>query len=122
MILVSSKTILRSYINNEIVYIESNKWPLEIRIVKQQLKFWLSMQNIMMQNPKYYISKLVRLGENTAYIKYYKVLTRVHISPESCNKTLKNDFMEKFVTKIRHAAELDVDSKLGTYLLAYSRC
>ena len=75
------------------------------------------MQNIIVQNPEHYISKIVRLGENTAYIKYYKTLLRVHISPESCSNTLKNDFLNKFVTKIRNAAELDEDSKLGTYLL-----
>ena len=44
-------SIIRDCTNNEIVYIESGEWPLEIRISKQQIKFWAAIQDIINTNP-----------------------------------------------------------------------
>ena len=63
---------VRDCINNEIVYIESGEVPFEIRVAKQQLKFWSSIRNLMENNPDHYISKLAILAENTSNVKYYK--------------------------------------------------
>ena len=49
---------IRDCINNEIVYIESGEVLLEIRIAKQQLKFWSSIRNLMENNSDHYISNV----------------------------------------------------------------
>ena len=107
---------IRGSTNNEIVYIESGQRPLEIRIKKQQLKFWISIKEIMANKPDHYISKLVKLGEDAPYIKYYNKLLDTFTSPTSCAAILLNNFETKFQSKIRDAAMSDEDSKLGTYL------
>ena len=107
---------VRGSTNNEIVYIESGQRPLEVRIKKQQVNFWLSIKEIMVNKPDHYISKLVKLGENTPYIKYYNQLIDKFTSSANCTVSLLNDLEIKLSTKIRDAAMLDEDSKLGTYL------
>ena len=47
---------VRDSVNNEIVYVESGEIPLEIRITKQQLKFWLAIQDIARDNPNHYLA------------------------------------------------------------------
>ena len=104
------------FANNEIVYIETGEWPLEIRITKQQINFWLGIQNILANNPAHYISKLVNLGENTGYVKFYRKLVNTFSTSKNCVDTLRNNFKEKFSSKIQEAAREDEDSKLGTYM------
>ena len=68
---LKSALSVRDGTNNEIVYIESGEYPLEIRIVKQQLKFWTAIENIMNSDPNHYITKLV----NTKY-RIHQVLQK----------------------------------------------
>ena len=75
---LKSALSIRDCTNNEIVYIESGEWPLEIRITKQQIKFWTAIQDIANTNPDHYIAKLVQIGESTDYIKYYKNLLNTY--------------------------------------------
>ena len=69
---LKSALSVRDCTNNEIVYIESGEWPLEIRIIKQQMKFWTALEEIMSSDREHYIAKLVNIGESTTYIKYYR--------------------------------------------------
>ena len=71
----------------------------------------------MEDNPDHYISKLVRLGENTSYIKYYRNLVHKYNDPTNCAKTLKTYFRNAFIARTQEAEMRDPDSKLGTYLL-----
>ena len=113
---IKSAMSVRESVNNEIVYLESGEFPLEIRIAASQLKFWKSIRLLQQQNPDHYISKLVTLGENTNYIKYYKNLEETYIDPSSCSSTMRNTMHDSFVNKVRGSAESDPDSKLGSYL------
>ena len=108
---------IRDCVNNEIVYVESGEWPLELRITKQQLKFWLTITDITEQRPDHYISKLVRAADNTAYVKFYKNLATTFTETKKCVNILKNTFKTRFDSKIRDSARDDEDSKLGAYLL-----
>ena len=107
---------IRQGTNNEIVYLESGQWPLEVRVTKLQLKFWLHIRKIMDDNPDSYIARLVRLGENTDYMKHYRKLERDFVDPETCHSSLTSTFRNTFTEKIEEAARLDEDSRLGTYI------
>ena len=106
---------VRESVNNEIVYLESGEFPLENRIAASQLKFWLSIRLLQQEKPDHYISKLVRLGENTSYIKFYKKLEDKYNDPSNCNTLMREEMREQFVEKIRDSAISDPDSKLGSY-------
>ena len=41
----------RTNTNNEIIYIESNRYPLKCRIARQQVKFWLNVKKYVKENP-----------------------------------------------------------------------
>ena len=88
--------------NNDIVYIESGELPLQIKIEKQQLKFWISLQDIL-NNRVHYITKLIRKAEqlDLKYIAYYKNLRREYVTPEICESTLKNSHKAEIDQKIR---------------------
>ena len=117
---LKSALSVRDCTNNEIVYIESGEWPLEMRIIKQQMKFWTAIEEIMSSDQEHYITKLVNIGESTNYIKYYRNLMTLYTDIKTCNYTLRN-FMRNFMSgmreKIEQAAREDADSKLGTYLM-----
>ena len=103
--------------NNEIVYLESGQYPLEVNITKKQMKFWSSIMKIMENNPDHYIAKLIKLGENTAYIKHYRNLVLKYNDPINCAKTLETKFRNDFIARILEAEVRDQNSKLGTYIL-----
>ena len=54
---------IRTNINNEIVYIESNRFPLKCRIERQQLKFWIGVKEYTNKNPNSALKYLL----NTAF-------------------------------------------------------
>ena len=103
-------------VNNEIVYTESGEWPLQIRITKQQLKFWMSIQDMVQNKPNHYISKLVTIAADYEYVKYYKDLEHKYTSLKACEESIKNEFKCAFERKIQ-AALPDEDSRLATYLM-----
>ena len=49
-------------------------------------------------------------------VKFYKKLLQKYNDTKTCISTMRNDFKNSFVSKIRQAAEIDGGSKLGTYL------
>ena len=108
---------IRNNVNNEIVYTEAGAWPLQIKLSKQQLNFWLSIEDITVTKPNHYISKLVTAAADTDYIRYYQQLQRTFATAEECVESLKADFKSTFERKIRAAADDDSDSRLGAYFL-----
>ena len=85
---LKSALSVRNSVNNEIVYIETGSWPLQVRITKQQLKFWTSINKIVQGNSDHYISKLVsRASEsNCSYLKYYKQLDEKNSNSDDCGE------------------------------------
>ena len=58
---------VRENLHNEIVYIESGKWPLVSRIKKAQLKFWILINEYSRNHPTSAVAK----KHNIVYLKYY---------------------------------------------------
>ena len=108
---------IRNNVNNEIVYIETGEWPLQIKLSKQQLNFWLSIVEITQTKPNHYITKLVNAAADTRYIRYYKQLQQTFTTPDECVESMKATFKTTFEGKIRAAADDDSDSRLGAYFL-----
>ena len=98
---------IRHNINNEIVYLESGELPLDIRIVKQQINFWQSLQSMISNNPDHFLSRLVHTARDYPFVKYYVDLLTKY----------QNEYRSKYEEKIRNDAANDLDSRLGTYLL-----
>ena len=108
---------VRGNINNEIIYIESGKWPLSARIKQIQLKFWLYVNEYSIKYPESALSKVLNIGlrNNLAYLKYYQKLKADFSDPSSCQKIIEKGFLDTYKTKIVSAAVNDADSRLGTY-------
>ena len=107
---------VRKSVNNEIVYVESGEYPLQIRIVRQQLKFWITLQDYLAQNPQHYLQKLIDQADNVTYMNYYSELQRRYTDPASCEEMMKNELQAANEEAIRTAFTTDENSKLGTYL------
>ena len=107
---------VRKCVNNEIVYTECDEYPLKIRIVKQQLNFWLSLNEYLQNNPQHYLNTLIDKAKDYPYITYYKNLQRTYTDTQMVDRTLKGEMKAKHKDKIENAARLDENSKLGSYL------
>ena len=109
---------IRSNINNEIVYVESGKYPLKCRISKLQLKFWLSIEDYTSRCPDSALNHLLIVANelNLPYIRWYKNLVALHVSPAGCQNNLQMQFREKWKATFQDGAN-DTDSRLGTYCL-----
>ena len=107
---------IRSNINNEIVYIESGRYPLKCRILKLQLKFWLSLQTYCDESPdsalKHFLDVAKRI--ELPYVKWYMSLEEKYGSPNNCQKMLEAEYAAKWRTTFDNND--DNDSRLGTYL------
>ena len=105
---------IRTNTCNEIVYIESGLYPLEIIIKKRQLSFWLSIQqsddNIVMNNV---LRKA--FDENLKFVKYYENLRQTYQSPKNLERVHRTELMQRWKDKINDAYQNDQDSTLGTY-------
>ena len=108
---------VRQNTNDEIVYIESGKYPLHCRIKKQQLKFWLYILKYTSDNPNSSLNKILSKANELgiSYIRYYKKLHELFIDPVNCEYQLRLIQEEKWKRKINAAYITDLDSKLGTY-------
>ena len=107
---------IRQSTNNEIIYIETGKFPLHCRIKKSQLKFWLYINEYVSEFPDAALSKVLRIGleSNISYLKYYHKLVTEFRDPVTCEEILRNTSLELWKDKIIQASA-DPDSKLGTY-------
>ena len=83
---------IRTSINNEIVYIESDRFPLKYKIKKQQLKFWLHVKDYISTNPRSALDTFVLKANeiDLPFIRYYRELERENLSPASCLVNFEN--------------------------------
>ena len=109
---------IRHNINNEIIYVESNTFPLECRIKKLQMKFWLYLREYTLMYPEAAISKVLRVGEanRIGFVKHYTSLINLYANPKVCQEQLQISYKSKWSNTLRFKAESDADSRLGTYL------
>ena len=112
------RTVLgvRPNINNEIIYVESNRFPLKCKIKRQQLKFWTHVKEYIDKNPGSALDLFLKKAReiNLPYIRYYENL-ECYISPTNCLKTFENEFKEKWKLNFETASN-DSDIRMGTYL------
>ena len=107
---------VRKNTNNEIIYVESGKFPLHCKVQKLQTKFWLYVLRYIADFPGSALSKVIEIGEisGISYVRYYKNLIIKFGDPVRCEQMLNQSFMatckQKFID-----ASVDIDSKLGTY-------
>ena len=109
---------VRETTNTEIVYLETDRLPLSVRISKQQLKFWMYIQSYMVENPNHPLAQLIAHGQriNLPYLKYYEKLEADYINPRACQKALAQEFRNELTARIRRKANNDDDSRMGVYL------
>ena len=109
---------IRETVNTEIVYIEANRVPLQIRIAKQQLNFWIGLQAYLDNNPEHPLKDLIDQGlaANLPYLKYYTNLQSIYTSPKNLEDVLTKEFRDSTATKIITKSNNDADSRLGVYL------
>ena len=89
---------IRTSINNEIVYVEADRFPLKCKIKKQKLKFWIHVKDYTNKNPNsaldIFVIKAIEI--NLPFIKYYLDLERENTSPGSCLVNLEPEFKDKW--------------------------
>ena len=103
--------------NNEIVHIESDRWPLHGEVKSMQLKFWLQMKDYIQEHPDSAVAKVYNMGSQTSpYIKYYEKLENENTEPKECKERIKTEYLERYKRKMTSQLNDDPDSKLGTYL------
>ena len=110
---------VRQNVNNEIIYIETGKWPVTSRVKKAQLKFWLFLQDYQEKYPDAAVTKMIQIGltNRLPYLSYYEQLRSDYGDPEWCRISIEREYFENFKEKINREYEKDIDSKLGSYLL-----
>ena len=113
---------IRRNTNNEIVYIESGLYPLEIIVRKRQLEFWLKVKECMNSNTilRYVIETAIQ--HNVKYINHYKELEEKYRTPLECEKEIKQEYERNLSNKIREASVMDTNSKLGAYYQVNPEC
>ena len=108
---------IRPGTNNEIVYIEAGKHPLEGRIKSLQHKFWSKMIKYTVDNPDSAIAKVLRAGRacNLPYLRYYDDLHRDFSNPRFCENSIDARHRQMWREAMVRESD-DSDSKLGTYI------
>ena len=109
---------IRETTNTEIVYTESDRVALCVRISKQQFKFWVTLKSYLDDDPGHPLKNLIQYGMqlNLPYLKYYSDLQSKYLTPINCETVMKNDFQTSIAEKIRSKSNNDIDSRLGVYL------
>ena len=109
---------IRESVNTEIVYVESGRSTLSIRVSKQQLKFWTDLQLYLTENPVHPLVSLINQGRqlNLSFLKHYINLESKFTTPNACATTLMNNFLAETSEKIRRKSNGDDESRLGMYL------
>ena len=110
---------VRENTNTEIVYLESDRYPLAIRVSKQQLKFWTTLTEYLGENPEHPLATLIEQGRgmNLKYIAYYDNLRQQFQTPGELEKQLTARYLNGWQTSIRQKAGDDEQSRCGVYLL-----
>ena len=109
---------VRQNLNNEIVHIESGRWPLRAQIKSLQLKFWLQISTYIVDNPDSAVAKIYNIGvqSKSSYLHYYQKLERDYGEPKTCFESIKDNTFQSYKEKIALHHATDSNSKLGTYL------
>ena len=108
---------VRQNLNNEIVYIESGKWPLCPRIKKAQLKFWLYVGEYTSFYPDSALAKVIDSGltHNVSYLKHYTQLQDTYTDANTCQTSIEKYLHNTYKSVLEKALFDDQDSRLGTY-------
>ena len=108
---------VRQNLNNEIVHVETGRWPLRVRVKTLQLKFWQQMKTYIAEHPESALAKVYTMGtqSRSPYLNYYLKLEREFGDPENCDKSLTRSITEAYKDRIMLQYNNDNDSKLGTY-------
>ena len=106
---------IRECTPTEIVYLESNRLPLYIRIEKQQLNFWKTLTKYLAENQHHPLQKLINQGRDlgSTYLAYYESLSNNYGDPSACVAAHTREFSD--CTKRKFEAIADPGSPLGTY-------
>ena len=69
---------IRQNTNTEIVFIETGKYPLNCRVQKSQIKFWLYVLRYINDFPEAALSKVVNIAKEIGipFLRYYENLAR----------------------------------------------
>ena len=110
---------VRENTNTEVIYLESDRYPLAIRVSKQQLKFWITLTDYLGENPEHPLAALIERGRelNLKYVAYYDNLKREFQTPEELHKQLIERYRNGWEANIRQKAGNDDQSRCGVYLL-----
>ena len=109
---------VRLNLNNEIVHVETGKFPLCSKVKSLQLKFWLFMTTkYMVDFPESALAKVMKIGMdcNSKYLKYYTDLKEEYENPTACKEAIDKKYLEQCKAKMIAKHNQDPDSKLGTY-------
>ena len=109
---------VRQNLNNEIVHVETGKFPLCGKVKSTQLKFWLFIINkYVVDFPESAVAKVVKMGMecNSKYLKHYTDLQATYENPTACKEAIDLKYIELCKSKMIAKYNLDPDSKLGTY-------
>jgi hypothetical protein len=109
---------VRQNLNNEIVHIESGRWPLRAQIKSLQLNFWLQMKKYIVDHPDSAVAKVYNMGiqSKSPYLHYYQKLENEYGEPKSCTEIIRDKTFESYKEKITSQYNTDSNSKLRTYL------
>lgn len=108
---------VRPSVNNEIAYIESGQFPLVCDVKSRQLKFWMTLQEDMMNKPDNYLSRLIDLAveKKIPYVLYYTKLADTYRNSKTCKDTLKEQYFNTWTSRVENCSSDDNESKLGVY-------
>ena len=108
---------VRQNLNNEIVHVETGRWPLRVRVKSLQLRFWQQMKTYIAEHLQSALAKVYNMGlqSKSPYLNYYLKLESEYGDPENCEESLTQAIVETYKDKITSQFNNDNDSKLGTY-------
>ena len=109
---------VRQNLNNEIVHVETGKFPLCGKVKSIQLKFWLFVTNkYVVEFPESALAKVVKIGLecNSKYLKHYTDLQAEYENPIACKEAIDKKNRELYNSKMIAKHNEDPDSRLGTY-------
>ena len=100
---------MRENTNTEVIYLESDRYPLAIRVSKQQLRFWITLTDYLGENPEHPLAALIERGRelNLKYVAYYDNLKREFQTPEELHKQLIERYRNGWEANIRQKAGND---------------
>ena len=114
---IKTAMAIRQNTNNEIVYVESNLYPLERNIEVRQLKLWKQINDESSRDTL--LGKLITQAKeiNIEYVNYYIQLEQQYNTPSNCQRIISREYQSTWRENILKAHNDDINSKLGAYFL-----